>query len=327
VRRRVFAAFQADRVSDAPTIAASAAALYAKDGRSDPRSTAAVVRESAARRHAVLTAVGVQGPFGWEGSRVTILDGTDLGGTEPRLKPLRQVEVAGLPGRDVAAYDLAGGLVVDAVAGADASTSERELVRTILGTAAVNTLFVADRHFCTTEILFRVMDRDAFFVIRQHVSLRWHPLTEAEAVGGVETGEMGEPAIEVEDTDSGERRRMRRIILKLDTPPEGGEAEVVLLRWRGTPGRWTCWSPSRSGERGEPSPPKSSGDGAETWRRGCGPGDCTSTPEGRRSRSRHARPAKIVTIIRRIVFSIKKIVNVERDGCHAAGRPERARPA
>src|SRR3954452_10765012 len=72
VRRSVFAAFQADTESERPTILATAAALYAKYGRIDPRFTTAVVRESAARMYAVLTAEGVKSPIGWEGYQVTI---------------------------------------------------------------------------------------------------------------------------------------------------------------------------------------------------------------------------------------------------------------
>src|SRR3954453_21067897 len=87
-RRSVFAAFQADQASDSPTILATAAALYAKYGRIDPRYTTAVIRESGARMRDLLTSAGVRGPFGWEGYRVTMLDGTDLAGTEHRLKPL-----------------------------------------------------------------------------------------------------------------------------------------------------------------------------------------------------------------------------------------------
>src|SRR3954454_5143495 len=55
VRRSVFAAFQADRASHAPTIASSAAALYAKYGRINPRYTTAVVRESARRMNDLMT--------------------------------------------------------------------------------------------------------------------------------------------------------------------------------------------------------------------------------------------------------------------------------
>jgi len=229
VRRSVFAAFQADQASDAPTITATAAALYAKYGRIDPRYTTAILRESAGRMKDLMTTAGVKGPSGWEGYRITVLDGTDLGGTEHRLKPLRRIKAAGLPGRFVAAYDLATGVVVDAVAGEDAYTSERELVRAILAAAVLDQLFVADRHFCTTEILFSIMDRRATFVIRQHENLRWRPLKAARAVGRVATGEVWEQPIAVEDTDSGERRRMRRIVLKLDIPTDEGETEIVLL--------------------------------------------------------------------------------------------------
>lgn len=229
VRRSVFAAFQADQASDAPTILASAAALYAKYGRLSPNYTTAVVRESGRRMQTLLNDAGVNGPFGWEGYTITILDGTDLGGTEHRLKPLRGIKAAGLPGRYVAAYDLATDLVVDAAASEDAYTSERELVRGLLAVAAADQLFVADRHFCTTEILFSIMDREASFVIRQHSSLRWHARGEAEAVGRVATGEVWEQPIEVEDTESTQRRRMRRIILKLDTPTADGDTELSLL--------------------------------------------------------------------------------------------------
>jgi hypothetical protein len=229
VRRSVFAAFQADRRAEGPTITATAAALDAKYGRIDPRYTAAVARESGRRMHDLLRAAGIKEPFGWEGYRVTLLDGTDLGGTEHRLKPLRRIRAAGLPGRFVVAYDLATGLVVDAVASEDAYTSERELVRSILAAAEAGQLFVADRHFCTTEILVAIPDRRAFFVIRQHENNLRHPLGPEVVVGRVATGAVGEQPIEAEETKSHERRRMRRIVLKLDVPTDDGDTEIALL--------------------------------------------------------------------------------------------------
>lgn len=228
-RRSVFAAFQADQDSEHPTITATAAALYAKYGRTDPRFAAAVVQESAERMNQVMTAAGVTSLFGWEGYRIRILDGTDLGGTEHRLKPLRRINAAGLPGRLVVVYELATGLAVDAVASEDAYTSERELVQPIVARARPKDLFVADRNFCTTKILFGVSDRNAFFVIRQHESLRWRPLKPARVLGRVASGEVWEQPVEVEDTDTGRCVRMRRILLKLDTPTADGELEIVLL--------------------------------------------------------------------------------------------------
>lgn len=230
VRRSVFAAFQADRRAEAPTILATASALYAKYGRIDPRYTAAVVREAGRRMRTLLTSAGVKEVFGWEGYRVTLLDGTDLGGTEHRLQVLRPIKAAGLPGRFVVAFDLATGVVDDAMASEDAYTSERELVRSILARAEPNQVFVADRHFCTTEILFTILDHRAFFVIRQHDNnLRWQPRGPERFVGRVATGAVWEHEIEVEETTTRERRRLRRIVLRLDVPTDAGETEIALL--------------------------------------------------------------------------------------------------
>jgi hypothetical protein len=88
---------------------------------------------------------------------------------------------------------------------------------------------VADRHFSTTEILFAIIDRGAHLVIRQHENLRWRPLEGATAIGRVETGAVREQPIEVEDTGTGERHRMRRIALELDVPTDEGDAEILLL--------------------------------------------------------------------------------------------------
>jgi hypothetical protein len=66
------------------------------------------------------------------------------------------------------------------------------------------------------------MDRRALFVIRQLTTVRWHPLREAKTVGRVATGEVWEQPIEDEDTGHGERRKMRRVVLRLDTRPTTG---------------------------------------------------------------------------------------------------------
>jgi hypothetical protein len=178
----------------------------------------------------LLSAAPAPEPFGWEGYRVTILDGTDLGGAEHRLRPLRTIAAAGLPGRFVVAYDLNTGLVRDAAASEDAYTSERELVRGLLAAAVPGQVFVGDRHFCTSEILFTIADARAYSVIREHGNnLRWRPEAPPRAVGRTASGAVWEQAIEVEDTTTGRRQPMRRIVLELEAPTEQGETEIVLL--------------------------------------------------------------------------------------------------
>jgi hypothetical protein len=166
---------------------------------------------------------------GWEGYRVRIIDGTDLDGTEHRLGVLRTTKSAGLPGRCVVCYDPASGLVLDVVASEDAYASERVLVREIFDRAQPKDLYVCDRFYCTTELLFRLCDSQAFFVIRQFDRLRWRVLKDLGPRGRVETGAVSEQWVEVEDPETGSCRRMRWITLTLDTPTREGETAIRLL--------------------------------------------------------------------------------------------------
>jgi Transposase DDE domain len=228
-RPSVFAAFTADQHRDTPTITASYQALYAKLGRLDLAFSTATVRQSAQRLEPLFQAAGCTHYPGWAGYRVRILDGTDLGGSEHRLEVLRGIKAAGLPGRFVVEYDLASGLVVDAVASEDAYTSERVLVEGLLARARAKDLVVADRNFCTTTFLFGLAGRRAYCVVREHRQLRCGALRKARRVGRVATGEVWEQPVWVEETATGARRRCRRVIVKLDTPTREGESEVRLL--------------------------------------------------------------------------------------------------
>jgi hypothetical protein len=230
-RPSVHAAYQADVRSKARTLEASYQALYQKYGRLSTDYSAAVVRASGQRCLMVLAVAMATLPelFGWEGYRVRIIDGTDLDGTEHRLGVLRTTKSAGLPGRCVVCYDPASGLVLDVVASEDASTSERVLVREIFDRARPGDLYVCDRFYCTTELLFRLCDGQAFFVIRQFDRLRWRVLKDLGPQGRVETGAVSEQLVEVEDPETGSCRRMRWITLTLDTPTREGETEIRLL--------------------------------------------------------------------------------------------------
>ena len=87
-------------------------------------------------------------------------------------------------------------------------------------------LYVADRLYGTTALLFGLADRGAAFVVRQGDLLRWRPLGVAEPTGRVATGSVREQWVEVEETATGRRVEMRRVILELDTPTEDGEIKV-----------------------------------------------------------------------------------------------------
>jgi hypothetical protein len=230
-RRSVHAAYQADVRSKARTLEASYQALYQKYGRLSTDYSAAVVRASGQRCLKVLAVAPASLPelVGWEGYRVRIIDGTDLDGTEHRLGVLRTTRSAGLPGRCVVCYDPASGLVLDVVASEDAYASERVLVRDIFDRAQAKDLYVCDRFYCTTALLFQLCDSQAFFVIRQFDRLRWRVIQDLGPQGRVETGAVSEGLVEVEDPDTGACRRMRWITLTLDTPTRDGDTAIGLL--------------------------------------------------------------------------------------------------
>ncbi len=227
-RRSVFAAFQADEVSSTPTIPTSFQALYAKVGRTDPVFSAALVRYGGER---LLPLLRQQGAIGsdWAGYQVRVWDGTDLDGSEHRLKVLRRLKSAGLPGRLVVEYDMASGLCLDAVASEDAYASEMVLVHRLVELAGAGRVYVADRNFCTWDILAGLADRHACFVIREHRKLRWQAGGKPRRVGRTETGEVWEQKLWVIDRHTGRRLAVRRIIIRLDQPTRHGETELRLL--------------------------------------------------------------------------------------------------
>jgi hypothetical protein len=228
VRRSVFAAFQADQARDQPTITASYQALYTKIGRTVPDFASSLVRHSADRLRPLLDRAHPSVP-GWRGYQIQILDGTDLDGTEHRLKVLRHTNAAGLPGRLVVQYDLVRGLCTDAVASEDAYASEMVLVEPLIQRAVRGWLYVADRNFCTWDILDGLASRGARFIIREHQKLRWQSRGQKRRLGRVPTGEVWEEPLWVLDRHTGKRRKVRRIILKLDEPTRDGETEIRLL--------------------------------------------------------------------------------------------------
>jgi hypothetical protein len=229
-RKSVFAAFQADQSAPLPSIGATHQALYGKLGRVSREFSEALVQTSAERLQPLLQAAGCRWYPGWRGYRVRILDGTDAAGTEHRLKVLRKIKAAGLPARFVVEYDAATGLCTQVAASEDAYASERVLVQGILAEAAPHDLFVADRFYCTTNIMAMVILKQAFAVVREHDGhLRIRSEGKRKKRGKTERGRLYEQSIEVEDTETGETWHWRRIVIELNEPNREGETEIRLI--------------------------------------------------------------------------------------------------
>lgn len=208
----------------------SVTAVYDKLAGLEPAVSAALVRDSAQQLVPVICALEGQAPSLLDGYRVLILDGNHLAGTEHRIKPLRRMRAAALPGQALVVLDPALMLIVDVLPWEDAHAQERSLLEQIVPKVRPRDLWIDDRNFCTTTFLFGIRRRGGCFLVRQHAStLHWQRLGERQSRGRVETGRVYEQAVRLEHPDTGESLLARRITVELDEPTRDGESVIHLL--------------------------------------------------------------------------------------------------
>ena len=208
-------------------LVASLSAFYRKLARMELAIPEQVVRRTASRARQLIVAGGGLLPEPIDGYAARILDGNVLTGAEHRIAALRTTRSAGLPGKSLAVYEPASGLILDLILEEDAHRQERALV----GRVAVEAgqLWIIDRNFCVRSLLFRIAGQDAYFLARWHRSTL--PFTTAGPLrpcGRCATGEVSEQPIDVADGEGGVHR-LRRIVLRLDKPTRDGEEEIVLV--------------------------------------------------------------------------------------------------
>lgn len=225
IRPAIAAAYQAR----AEVIEASLKAVYDKIDRTEPGLSAALVRMVAARLAPVIEQMKGTRPELLPGYHVKILDGNHLAGTEHRLKELRTMRAGALPGQALVVLDPRLMLAIDVILCEDGHAQERSLSDQILGVVRPHDLWIADRNFCTTGLLFGIANRTASFVVRQHAStLHWEFVGGRRACGRVDTGRVFEQTVRATG-EAGEVLILRRITVLLDRPTRDGEMEIHLL--------------------------------------------------------------------------------------------------
>ncbi len=216
------------------TLGVSAAAVYGRLACFEPRVTAALVRDTAADMSAVIAALPRGQRRVLPGREVFYLDGNHLAATEHRLQVLRTKREGPLPGQTLALLDAQSELVVELVPCDCGHAQERSLLPELLEQIRADTVLVADRNFCTTQFLFGLFRRGAFFIIRQHAStLSYRFEGRRRKIGRCETGTLYEQTLVLSDAHATEGEvselKVRRITLQLDTPTQAGDGEIHLL--------------------------------------------------------------------------------------------------
>jgi hypothetical protein len=203
-------------------------AIYQKLRGVETPVSQALVRDSFREAAAVLDKLNVADPSLVRGLRVKILDGNHLAATEHRIKELRTIWDAPLPGRTLVVWDQVTRLVSDVFLTECGHASERTLLDEVLETVEKHDLWIADRNFCTLGFLFGLWSRGARFVIRQHGQLVGKPVGQPRLVGKTVHGEkVYEQSVVL--THEGREQTVRRITIKLRTPTRDGDTELHIL--------------------------------------------------------------------------------------------------
>lgn len=225
VHRSVHAAYQ----RRSHEFRVSVKSLYNKLQGVEPHVSQGLVRQTAEGARAVLGCWKSRAPL-LAGYRVKVIDGNHLTGTERRLKPLRGEGGAALPGLAVAVLLPDEGLIEDLVLAEDAYTQETQLLGPIVERLQARDLVLADRLYCTRDLLFEIADREACFVIRQHLGhLAWELVGPRRALGRSEAGELAEQAVDVRWPGTERVLRVRRITVELAQPTRDGERVLHVL--------------------------------------------------------------------------------------------------
>lgn len=210
-------------IKERETIPVSIASLYEKLQHVEPRVCEALVHRSTAELSDVIRRLS-QRAQPVSGYRLRILDGNVLAGSEHRLKELRPTSSAAMPGKSLVLYDYATGLISGLVACEDGEASERRLVPALRSQFQAGDLILAERNFCTAELLHDLQQRHVAFLIRHHAGLSLTDGDQARPRGRCQTGKVYQ-----------RRARWkcglvcRAILMVRDQPLKDGGRQVVLL--------------------------------------------------------------------------------------------------
>jgi IS4 transposase len=209
------------------TFAVTDQAVYDKLQAMELAISAALVADSAKKAARVIDELGARRDPWLPGYRTRILDGNHLAATEHRIKELRTIWEAPLPGTTLVVMDPSTGLSTDIVQTPDGHAQERSLLDDVLALVKPRDLWIADRNFCTFKFLFRLDAVQAYFIIRQHGNMQGKLKGQRRLVGEGPTGKIYEQEIQL--TFEGETRTFRRITIELLEPTRDGEVVMHLL--------------------------------------------------------------------------------------------------
>ncbi|MEH2080368.1 MAG: transposase [Nostoc sp.] len=220
----VHAAYQAS----VEEIGVSVTSVYNKINGIEPSTSGELVREIAGQMEATIRHLNATMPDLLPGYRVKIIDGNAIASSEHRLKALREISSAPLPGQFLVVLDPSLMLAVNVFPCEDGHAQERSLFDKVLSTVEEDDVWIADRNFCTLKFLFGIATGLGYFIIRQHQSLPWQGTDDFRLVGQSDHAIVFEQNI-ILSADDGQLLKARRIKVSLEEPLRDGEKEIFIL--------------------------------------------------------------------------------------------------
>ena len=208
-------------------LAVSRQSFYAKTRGIKPAVSEAIVSHSASQAIRMQEALGFEC---WEllpGYRCFSVDGNALAKSDKRLKVLREVKGAPLPGKIVARFDLQRQVFDRTYVLLDGHSQESSCCDRIVDDLKANDVILGDRHYCIVAFMTRIAAALGFFVIRHHGRLSGVLQGNLQQIGRIDTGVVYEQAMRLTADEAG--IVVRRITIELDEPTRDGDQAIHLL--------------------------------------------------------------------------------------------------
>ncbi|MEM9592564.1 MAG: hypothetical protein AAF967_14810, partial [Pseudomonadota bacterium] len=225
VRRSVSAAYALEKEK----LAVSLKSLYNKLNASDASVCEGLFDHAADQMQQVLQELGTeQRPF-LPGYATRILDGNQWAATEHRLQELRTLAAGPLPGKALVVWDADLGMVRSAYCCEDSYTQERQMALRVLNDVEPGELWIADRNFCTSVVLWEIACSKAYFAIRRHArNVRFHATGDEQCKEKSDAGVVYETPIAIED-QHGNAFDARLIRIELHSKTRDGDRSLEIL--------------------------------------------------------------------------------------------------
>ena len=156
-------------------------------------------------------------------------DGNHCAATEPRLKDLRGLSAAPLPGQALVVVAPQRLLSTAVIPREEGHAPERSLLPAGLQRVEAGQLWSEERHCCPLGLLGGMHRRGAAFLVRQHGQLHGELLGPAQRLGTTRRGPVYAQAMQGRDPATGETLRLRRLTIELKVATRDGDTALHIL--------------------------------------------------------------------------------------------------